>query len=73
MDDTDYIALTEKIGELNRLNDKLQKVVIRQAGKIRGYKKSIRKYKDEIDMLKKQKNKNKQHYRNGRRGSMFNG
>ncbi|MDF2789238.1 MAG: hypothetical protein K0S80_2336 [Neobacillus sp.] len=73
MDDIDYKALTDKIGDLTRLTIKQEKALIRQAGKIRGYKKSIKQYKLEIEMLTKQKNKNKQHYKNGKRGSRFNG
>jgi len=73
VDNIDFNALTDKIGELTRLTIKQERALIRQAGKIRGYKKSIRKYKEEIESLKKAKSHNKQHYKNGRRGTKFNG
>lgn len=67
MDDIDYKALNDKISELTIINKKQEKVIIRMAGKIRGYKKSIKKYKIEIEMLNKDRNKNTQHYRNGQK------
>ncbi|WP_147536082.1 hypothetical protein [Bacillus marasmi] len=74
MDDIDYKALNDKIGELTLANIELTKTNNGQAKKIRTLSNIIKRYKkdDEKKKPKKPKKPNKG-YKNGKRGSKFNG
>lgn len=72
IDDEAYEILMNKMSDLTYKNIKLQRDNNRMASKIRGYKKSIGKYKDQIDRMKEKQPKNKK-YKNGKRGTKYNG
>jgi hypothetical protein len=72
VDDIDFKALTEKICELTIANMELIKTNNGQGKKIRSLEKIIERRKKD-DEKKNPKKKDKQHYKNGKRGSMFNG
>jgi cell division protein FtsB len=67
MDDIDYQALTEKIGIVTVQNKQLKKANINMKREIKQLRRIIKKMKDEAAKERKP------HYKNGKRGSMFNG
>lgn len=67
MDDVDYQALTEKISSLTKQNKQLKRANINKDKTIKHLRRVIKKLKEEMSEHRKP------HYRNGRRGSKFNG
>ena len=71
MEDTDYVALKEKLDEITIRNKRLEKDNRNMIKSIRHYKRVIRGYKQKLELKEKQ---DKQHYRNGqKRGRTRNG
>jgi cell division protein FtsB len=67
MDDADYQALTEKLGEVTLQNKQLKRANLNMKREVKQLRRLIKKLKD--DAAKERK----PHYKNGRRGSKFNG
>lgn len=67
MDDIDYQAFKEKIGSLTMQNKQLKRANLNMKREVKYLRRVIKKMKDEAARERKP------HYRNGRRGSKFNG
>lgn len=67
VDDIDYAALTERISTLTNQNKQLKRANINKDKTIRHLRRVIKKLKEDAE-----KNR-KPHYKNGRRGTKFNG
>lgn len=67
MDQIDYEALTGKLGEVTVQNKQLKKANLNMKREIKQLRRVVKKLKD--NAAKEQK----PHYKNGRRGSKFNG
>ncbi|MFJ5713138.1 hypothetical protein [Neobacillus sp. NPDC093127] len=67
MDDIDYAALTEKLGNVTLQNKQLKQANLNMKREVKQLRRLVKKLKDEAA-----KNR-KPHYKNGKRGSMFNG
>jgi hypothetical protein len=67
MDDLDYQALTDKLGNVTNQNKQLRRANINKDKTIRHLRRVIRKLKEEAEKDRKP------HYKNGKRGSRFNG
>jgi predicted RNase H-like nuclease (RuvC/YqgF family) len=67
MDDVDFQALTEKISNLTLQNKQLKRANLNMKREVKHLRRVIKKLKDDAA-----KNR-KEHYRNGKRGSKFNG
>lgn len=62
----------DKMAELWAKNKQLINENKGLKGKIRGFRRTVRRLKDELAEAKRD-DRSKPHYRNGRRGTMFNG
>lgn len=67
MDGIDYQALTEKLGEVTLQNKQLKRANLNMKREVKQLRRLIKKMKD--DAAKERK----PHYKNGKRGSKFNG
>lgn len=67
MDDVTYEALTEKLNNAILQNKQLKRANLNMKRESKHLRRVIKKLKDEASLQKKP------HYRNGRRGSKFNG
>jgi predicted RNase H-like nuclease (RuvC/YqgF family) len=67
MDQVDYEALTQKLGEVTLQNKQLRRANINMKKEVKSLRRIIKKMKDEATKDRKQ------HYKNGRRGSKLNG
>ncbi|MCM3600652.1 hypothetical protein M3175_07910 [Robertmurraya korlensis] len=67
MDDIDYQALIDKLGNVTMQNKQLRRANINKDKTIRHLKRVIRKLKEELERDRKP------HYKNGKRGTKFNG
>lgn len=67
MDDSDYQALTDKLANVTLQNKQLRRANINKDKTIKYLGRVIKKLKDEAAK------DHKPHYKNGRRGSRFNG
>jgi predicted RNase H-like nuclease (RuvC/YqgF family) len=67
MNDIDHQALTEKLGEVTVQNKQLKRANLNMKKEVKNLRRIIKKMKDEAAKERKQQ------YKNGRRGSKFNG
>lgn len=67
MDDIDYQALSDKLGNVAMQNKQLKRANINKDKTIRHLRRVIKKLKEEMERDRKP------HYKNGRRGTKFNG
>jgi hypothetical protein len=67
VDEIDYLALTDKLGETTLQNKQLKRANLNMKREVKRLRRLIKKMKDEAAKERKP------HYKNGRRGSKFNG
>jgi predicted RNase H-like nuclease (RuvC/YqgF family) len=67
MDQVDYEALTAKLGEVTLMNKQLKRANTNMKREVKNLRRQVKKLTDEIS-----KNR-KPHYKNGKRGTKFNG
>jgi cell division protein FtsB len=67
MDQVDYEALTAKLGEVTLQNKQLKRANLNMKREVKQLRRMVKKLKDEAAKERKP------HYRNGKRGSKFNG
>ena len=67
MDNIDYEALTTKLGEVTLQNKQLKRANLNMKREVKQLRRLVKKLKDEAAKERKP------YYRNGRRGSKFNG
>ncbi|MBO0961983.1 hypothetical protein J1P26_19955 [Neobacillus sp. MM2021_6] len=67
MDDADFAALTEKLGTVTLQNKQLKRANLNMKREVKQLRRLVKKLKDEEAMNRKP------HYKNGRRGTKFNG
>ncbi|MDR7237145.1 hypothetical protein [Neobacillus drentensis] len=67
MDETDYLAITDKFSNVTMQNKQLRRANINKDKTIRHLRRVIKSLKEEAAKERKS------HYKNGRRGSKFNG
>jgi predicted RNase H-like nuclease (RuvC/YqgF family) len=67
MNDIDYQAITDKLGEVTLQNKQLKRANLNMKREVKRLRRLIKKMKDEAAKDRKP------HYKNGRRGSKFNG
>lgn len=67
MDEIDYLAISEKLGAVTNQNKQLRRANINKDKTIRHLRRVIKKLKEEVAKDRKP------HFKNGRRGSKFNG
>ncbi|MFJ5716554.1 hypothetical protein [Neobacillus sp. NPDC093127] len=67
MDDLAYQALTEKLGAITLQNKQLKRANLNMKREVKQLRRLVKKLKDEAAKTQKP------HYKNGKRGSKFNG
>lgn len=67
MDNTDYITITEKLGEVTLQNKQLKRANLNMKREVKALRRLVKKLKDDMEKQRKP------HYKNGKRGSRFNG
>lgn len=67
MDDQQYLNILEKLGDITLQNKQLRKANIKKDKKIKHLRRVIKKLKEDAA------NNRKPHYKNGKRGTKFNG
>jgi cell division protein FtsB len=67
MDDIAYQVLTEKLGEVTLQNKQLKRANLNMKREVKQLRREVKKLKDDAAKVRKP------HYKNGKRGSRFNG